>query len=153
MILLEENIQAIKNHRRMCFKGTYQLKKKEMKKTFKLISNLWMRLSMIFWISKSEIWVVFWSQRTREITRTHTKGLIYRDFMRKPNSIIFLLRRFFKIWACERFKTLHGIGKKKLSKFWTRNDSCNISYGYWVIVSSAHAIKYLLVTINPSDIL
>ena len=48
VILLEENIQAIKNHRRMCFKGTYQLKKKEMKKTFKLISNLWMRLSMIF---------------------------------------------------------------------------------------------------------
>ena len=32
MILLEEYVQTIKNHRRMCFKGTYQLKKEEMKK-------------------------------------------------------------------------------------------------------------------------
>ena len=91
MILLEENCQKIKNHRWMWFRGTYQLQKKEkeeMNKSFKLISNYWVRLSMISGIINTEIWVVFWSQRTREITQTQTQRFMNRAFMRKPNSIL-----------------------------------------------------------------
>ena len=62
--------------------------KKEMNKSFKLISNYWVRLSMISWIINTEIWVVFWSQRTREITQTQTQRFMNRDFMWKPNSIL-----------------------------------------------------------------
>ena len=61
-----------------------------------VVSNYWMRLSMISWIIKPMIWVVFWSQRTREITQTQTQGLMNRNFMRKPNSIIFSLQGFLK---------------------------------------------------------
>ena len=62
--------------------------KKEMNKSFKLISNYWVRLSMISGIINTEIWVVFWSQRTREITQTQTQRFMNRDFMWKPNSIL-----------------------------------------------------------------
>ena len=47
-------------------------KKEEKKKRSELIISYWMRLSIISWIIKTEIWVVFWTQRTRKITQTQT---------------------------------------------------------------------------------
>ena len=68
-----------------------------------VVSNFWMRLSMISWIIKPMIWVVFWSQRTREITQTQTQGLMNRNFMQKPNSIIFSLQGFLKKLRLQTF--------------------------------------------------
>ena len=67
-------------------------KSTEYHKILPLINNYWMSLSMISWIIKTEVCVICWSRRLRQITQT--RGFDNSWYHAKPNSIIVLLYIF-----------------------------------------------------------
>ena len=94
---------------------------KKHEKLFLLLSNYWMRLSMISWIIKTKVW-----------------GSIICDIMGQPNSIIVLLYIFQTakedtfLWVCLSMRTLHRWGAWKLGRLWSQHDECNIHLRYCI---------------------
>ena len=94
---------------------------KKYEKLFLLLSNYWMRLSMISWIIKTKVW-----------------GSIICDIMGQPNSIIVLLYIFQTakedtfLWVCLSMRTLHRWGAWKLGRLWSQHDECNIHLRYCI---------------------
>ena len=93
---------------------------KKHEKLFLLLSNYWIRLSMI-WIIKTKVW-----------------GSIICDIMGQPNSIIVLLYIFQTakedtfLWVCLSMRTLHRWGAWKLGRLWSQHDECNIHLRYCI---------------------
>ena len=93
---------------------------KKHEKLFLLLSNYWIRLSMI-WIIKTKVW-----------------GSIICDIMGQPNSIIVLLYIFQTakedtfLWVCLSMRTLHRWGAWKLGRLWSQHDECNIQLRYCI---------------------
>ena len=112
-----------------------------------------MKLSIISTNIKTGIWVVFWSQRMREIAQTQTQDFINRDFMRKPNSAIFSARIFKKSEFAnvlkqsteESLRNLWGLQGSEEEQCYRQNSYLDFSPAYFPLHFDPNVYLYILV--------